>query len=107
MSRRRKILVISLASCAFLLLLGFFTRYLFLPEYRPGISAEEVYGLDVSNHQGVIDWQAVKQDNIDAVYIKSSEGGDWTDQRFADNWVEAKKAGRIVLFGIAASSVLN
>ena len=73
-----------------LLLAG--TRW-FLRDYRPGLEAGERYGLDVSHHQGRIDWSAVADDNIDFVYIKATEGGSWIDPRFVENWNGAKAAG--------------
>lgn len=65
----------------------------FLDDHRPGLALGQSYGLDVSHHQGVIDWEAVAADDIDFVYIKATEGGDWVDPRFAENWVEARAAG--------------
>lgn len=52
-----------------------------------------VWGLDVSNHQGVIDWTAVPKDEVRFVYIKATEGGDWRDKSFARNWAGARQAG--------------
>jgi len=52
-----------------------------------------VWGVDVSRHQGKIDWSQVAAAKIDFVYIKASEGGDWTDPRFDENWRGAKAAG--------------
>ena len=52
-----------------------------------------IHGIDVSNHQGDIDWQAVRASNVKFAYIKATEGGDHVDQRFAQNWAGAKAAG--------------
>lgn len=52
-----------------------------------------VQGLDVSNHQGKIQWNLVKMAGIDFVYIKATEGGDFVDKSFAYNWRQAKKQG--------------
>ena len=60
---------------------------------RPGLRDGEVHGVDVSRHQGAIDWPAVAADGISFAYIKSSEGGDLTDVRFAENWDAAGRAG--------------
>ncbi len=49
-----------------------------------------MYGLDVSHHQGVIDWAKVPRDRFSFVYIKATEGGDWRDPKFSDNWREAR-----------------
>ena len=55
-----------------------------------------VQGIDVSHHQGEIDWAAVPRDKIKFVYIKATEGGDHKDSRFEKNWNEARKAGLLV-----------
>ncbi len=52
-----------------------------------------VRGIDVSNHQGDIDWQKVSGSDVRFAYIKASEGGDFVDKRFQQNWREAKRAG--------------
>jgi lysozyme len=52
----------------------------------------EVKGLDVSHHQGKIDWQKVKAgDKYKFVFIKATEGKDFVDDSFAYNWKESKK----------------
>lgn len=53
-----------------------------------------VWGVDVSHHQGAIDWQSVaREPNLVFAYIKATEGGDWRDRRFAENWRNARGAG--------------
>lgn len=53
-------------------------------------------GVDVSNHQGAIDWRTLAQDNVHFAYIKATEGETFRDDRFAINWTEAKAAGLYV-----------
>lgn len=67
--------------------------YRWLPEYRPSLRAGERYGIDVSHHQGSIDWSRVAADHVERVYIKATEGGDHVDGRFAENWAGARTAG--------------
>jgi len=50
-------------------------------------------GVDVSAHQGRIDWPTVAQSGIDFAYIKATEGGDWVDDHFQGNWRGAGAAG--------------
>lgn len=64
-----------------------------LPHHRPGLEVGERFGIDVSTHQGAIDWTAVAGDGIDAAYVKASEGATFEDDRFAENWAGAKAAG--------------
>lgn len=60
----------------------------------------KVHGIDVSHHQGYIDWEAIKetrkQENpIRFVFMKATEGGDYKDRRFAENFSNARNAGLI------------
>ncbi len=80
------LLVLALAAAAF----GWFVA---VPRYRPPLQAGERYGIDVSNHQGAIDWSAVAGDDITAVYIKATEGETFVDERFGENWAGAGSAG--------------
>jgi len=61
--------------------------------HRPGLEPGEQYGIDVSHHQGEIDWDVVSGDGVSFAYIKATEGGDWTDPRFDENWKGAQAAG--------------
>ena len=49
--------------------------------------------MDVSAHQGRIDWAAVADDGIEFAYVKATEGGDFVDERFEANWEGAEAAG--------------
>lgn len=50
-------------------------------------------GIDVSHHQGRINWSAVRRDGIHFAFIKATEGGDWKDPAFERNWARAREAG--------------
>lgn len=51
-------------------------------------------GIDVSHHQGIIDWQRVAQDScVKFVYIKATEGSTIVDSNYLRNAEGAKKAG--------------
>ncbi|MCW2777331.1 MAG: hypothetical protein JWN17_1056 [Frankiales bacterium] len=63
------------------------------PHARAPLRAGESYGIDVSNHQGRIDWDRVADDRTAFAYVKASEGGDFADKRFDDNWAGADDAG--------------
>ncbi|MCF2557955.1 RICIN domain-containing protein [Fournierella massiliensis] len=51
-----------------------------LPDGVSFFSAEGYRGIDVSHHQGVIDWEAVKNAGIDFAMIRCGYGNDQTDQ---------------------------
>ncbi|HWA61575.1 MAG TPA: GH25 family lysozyme [Caulobacteraceae bacterium] len=61
--------------------------------FRPDHHRYPVRGIDVSHHQGVIDWAAVARDDIAFAYLKASEGADHRDDAFAGNWKAARAAG--------------
>jgi lysozyme len=50
-------------------------------------------GIDVSRHQGTIDWRKVVVDDVAFAYLKASEGGDHRDREFVRNLAEATKIG--------------
>jgi lysozyme len=50
-------------------------------------------GVDVSHHQGAVDWRAVARDRIDFAYLKTTEGSGFTDPRFLENARRAARAG--------------
>jgi lysozyme len=63
------------------------------PRWTPARSSFPTQGIDVSAHQGVIQWSELKSQGVDFAYIKASEGGDFRDKRFAENWTGAARAG--------------
>ena len=52
-----------------------------------------VHGVDVSRWQGDIDWQKLRGQGANFVYIKATDGGDHLDPMFRKNWRAAAKAG--------------
>lgn len=52
-----------------------------------------VKGIDVSNHQGIVDWERVRADGIQFAYIKATEGVGFVDERMSSNSSGAKAAG--------------
>ncbi|PJZ50466.1 glycoside hydrolase family 25 protein [Leptospira saintgironsiae] len=59
----------------------------------PSESKYPIRGIDVSNHQGDINWKKVSENKINFAYIKATEGGDWKDKAFLRNWKEANQLG--------------
>ncbi len=56
----------------------------------------KVHGIDVSHHQGPINWKMVKQMkdkdvSLDFAFIKATEGITHKDSRFRYNWSQSKK----------------
>ncbi len=62
-------------------------------------SSETIYnGIDVSEYQGYINYNEVRNSGIDIVYIRSSEGTNFVDPYFRENYNNAKEAGLKVGF---------
>ncbi|MFA9289879.1 MAG: glycoside hydrolase family 25 protein [Solirubrobacteraceae bacterium] len=78
-----------------------FHSYRYFPDFQIHIPNNfSVHGIDVSKHQGEINWKKVAQNNIDGVvlkfvFIKASEGGLLKDKRFNENWIQSKENGFI------------
>lgn len=60
------------------------------------ISKYEVIGADLSSHNGKVNYMALKEYGLDFVYLKASEGGDFKDKNFVNNFKLAKEAGLAV-----------
>ncbi|TCL70213.1 GH25 family lysozyme [Rhizobium sp. BK251] len=64
------------------------------PFTSPTLADYPIQGIDVSHHQGAIDWRALAaQPNVRFAIMKATEGGDHRDTRFAENWKAARDAG--------------
>lgn len=58
---------------------------------NPSLERFPLQGVDVSHHQGLIDWQRVEADpRVSFAYLKATEGGDHRDRQFAQNWASLK-----------------
>lgn len=60
----------------------------------------DVYGFDISHHQGSIDWDELRKTQdapfpVRFVFMKASEGGDFSDTTFLGNFNRARQAGFI------------
>lgn len=63
---------------------------------NPSLSRYPIQGIDVSHHQGDIDWKTVaSQPNVRFAIMKATEGGDHRDSKFAENWQRAGDAGLV------------
>lgn len=52
-----------------------------------------IIGVDVSSYQADIDMGRLKEQNIQFIFIKATEGSGSQDSRFAENWENAQEAG--------------
>ena len=88
MPRSRRVFAATLLALVLVSVLATRARSWFLPA-----GPDWVQGIDVSHHQGAIDWGAVGSDGVRFAWIKATEGGDWRDPRFEENWAAAERAG--------------
>lgn len=67
----------------------------FRKNYKPSVdvSAYPVRGIDISSHNGVVDFAKLKKAGIEFVFIKASEGTDFLDRKFAANIDSASAHG--------------
>ncbi|MER9582699.1 GH25 family lysozyme [Mesorhizobium sp. M0276] len=70
--------------------------YFYFRSFSPDRDRYPVRGIDVSHHQGRIDWRRVAADDVAFAVIKATEGGDHIDDAFARNLEEARAAGLAV-----------
>ncbi|HCO09089.1 MAG TPA: lysozyme [Acinetobacter ursingii] len=63
--------------------------------YHRQASAQDypVQGFDLSHHQGDIQWSKISPEKFQFVYLKATEGGDFKDSKFQENWLKARERG--------------
>lgn len=64
-----------------------------LPRYRPEISDAQLFGVDVSQDQGQIEWEQLPASDIGFAYLSATAGTEGVDASFAANWAGAQAAG--------------
>ncbi len=52
----------------------------------PNTKKYPIRGIDVSAHQGNIDWNLMSKQNLHFVFIKATEGSSWVDKKFKYNF---------------------
>jgi lysozyme len=65
------------------------------PRLETGRLWYDVIGVDVSGHQGDIDWTLLTAGGVAFAYIKATEGGDFRDKQFQKNWDGARATGML------------
>lgn len=93
MSKRNAIYIVTSLA---VILIGFIgVRYAYNSGYirlnYPSSDLYPVHGIDVSHHQQEINWSKLDKNEVQFVFIKATEGGDFKDTRFQENWAQAKQ----------------
>ncbi|MES9793105.1 GH25 family lysozyme [Priestia megaterium] len=61
-------------------------------------SSNDIFVIDVSNHQGDVNWKQVAANGVKGVYLKLTEGTTFLDKKSYKNYLGAKNAGLRVGF---------
>lgn len=56
-------------------------------------AGEGIWGLDISHHQGTINWKQIASKEPDFIYFKATEGSTHADATYEDNRAQARKYG--------------
>lgn len=62
----------------------------------PGYLEQGAFGIDVSHHNGKLDWKKIKESGVKFAYLKCTEGLSFFDSRFIENVKGAKANGILV-----------
>lgn len=85
-----KTLLYSLTLTIILALLALMLYWGLIRFNYPSYEQFPVRGIDISHHQGDIDWKRLDKSQVQFAYIKASEGATFTDNKFVTNWRAAK-----------------
>ena len=61
-----------------------------VPKADGDVSAYSIHGIDISSHQGEVDWHAIRKQDIAFVYVKATEGSTFKDPMFEEYWEGAR-----------------
>jgi len=83
------------SSILIVIVLGILLSFRIIWFVYPNRNIYSVDGLDVSNHQGIIDWENINE-KYKFVFVKATEGDTFVDKRFSENAEKTKSTGRIL-----------
>ena len=98
MKKGLKVLIITLIILIIVLVASFVTVFIMAKQKKIFINKwfvdekNSIIGVDVSSYQADINMNTLKEQNIKFIYIKATEGSKLQDERFAENWENAKNA---------------
>jgi len=88
---------LSIIVIVFVVIIGGLLAFLFyngiLLFNNPSAEKYPIRGIDVSSYQGEIDWEQIAKQNISFAFIKATEGSNFVDSYFHQNWNNAIKTG--------------
>ncbi|KXZ71154.1 Lysozyme M1 precursor [Acinetobacter venetianus] len=83
----------TLTSVSLALMLGLVSYFGLFYQQKASAKDYSIRGFDVSHHQGDIDWKKISPQHYQFVYLKATEGGDFKDRKFQENWLKAREQG--------------
>lgn len=98
MKNKLKILIITLITFVIILVIIYITVFILAKQKKIFINKwfvnekNNIIGVDVSSYQGSINMNELKNQNIEFIYIKATEGSKMQDSKFEENWKNAKSA---------------
>lgn len=96
---KKKYILSFLMVAALLIVAGVGLRYAFYQGYirmnYPSLDEYPVQGIDISHHQGMIDWKTVDKNMVQFAFIKATEGENHKDSLFLENQTQARQNGII------------
>ena len=96
MKKGFKILIITLIIVIIILVAIYLTVFMLAKQKKIFINKwfvdekNSTIGVDVSSYQANIDMNKLKEQNIEFIYIKATEGSKSQDDKFSENWKNAK-----------------
>lgn len=83
----------TVTSIALAIMLGIVSYFGLFYQQKAVAQDYSIHGFDVSHHQGEINWKKISPMQYQFVYLKATEGGDFKDQNFQQNWLKARERG--------------
>jgi lysozyme len=80
-----------LLACVVFALIVFFFKHWQKSQYTQRLSGFAIHGIDISHYQADINWETVARQDIHFAFIKATEGRDWSDPFFQQNWSAIKQ----------------
>ncbi|MBQ7984613.1 MAG: hypothetical protein IJ250_03130, partial [Bacteroidales bacterium] len=84
------------AGVAYVYGIDYYRKYYTCPTVAIDYNRFPVSGIDISAHQGNVDWKLVADSKVSFAFLKATEGAGFVDKMFETNWKEAKKRNIIV-----------
>ena len=90
--KKKQQIVLSISMALLCVVVGFLI-FVFFPHKPASAQDYSIKGFDVSHHQQNIQWKKISPQEFQFVYLKATEGGDFKDRKFQDNWLQARERG--------------